>query len=419
MSDIVRSDDLRRQNQRRILAALRRSGPLSRTELSGVTGLSASTVTLITAQLLERGALAESIGLAPQPGLANRHVRRGRPKVALMLNPDAASVGIVLLTLNQISASVIDYSGAVLIEKSRRLPTMTTGMEALRLELFEVFAQAIENCPSGTAVLRNLVIVVQGVTDADARKLLWSPVCALVDLPLADWFAEEFGVQAVVANDCNMIAAALRNDDPGRFGGSFAAVLLSHGIGMGLYLKGAIFTGLVSSAAEFGHMCFELNGAKCRCGRTGCIEAYAGDYAIWRAASGADAGLLPDRDFDLETMRALADAAKAGDGPERAAYGEAGRAIGAGLRSLFSLLDPFPVAFAGSGVLAFELMEPAIREAIGNGAAGVSHWRIPMYRYPDEFSLIRGGALVSALTHVDNHAFGSSDAIEKRFSHAV
>ncbi|HSO47754.1 MAG TPA: sugar kinase, partial [Rhizobiaceae bacterium] len=115
----------------------------------------------------------------------------------------------------------------------------------------------------------------------------------------------------------------------------------------------------------------------------------------------------------------LAAAAKAHDGPERAAYRMAGSAIGAGLRSHFSLLDPFPVAFAGSGVLAFELIEPAIREAIGAGAAGVSHWQIPMYCYPDEFPLIRRGALRSALTYIDNHVFGSTEHQERGLSHAV
>jgi predicted NBD/HSP70 family sugar kinase len=278
---------------------------------------------------------------------------------------------------------------------------------------------AFADAPEGTARPSHVAVAVQGVTDAEGSRLLWSPVTPLTDLPVADWFRDEFGVEVTVANDCNVLAGALRSDHPERFGDSFAAVLLSHGIGMGLYLKGGIFTGLKSSAAEFGHMCFELGGARCRCGRTGCIEAYAGDYAIWRAAKGADRQVVPEIDIDVETMRGLASAAKALDGPERAAYRAAGSAIGAGLRSLFSLLDPFPVAFAGSGVLAFELIEPAIREAIGAGAAGVSHWQIPMHCYPDEFPLIRRGALLSALTHIDNNVFGSTESQEKGMSHAI
>lgn len=415
MPFMSRPDDLRRQNQRRILAALRQAGPLSRTELSTATGLSASTVTLITAQLLDRGALTEDIAAEGPLPLA----RRGRPKVSLALNAAAATVGVVLLTLNRISASVIDYSGQTLSEKVSRLDTHLTDKQQLRAAMTGLLHQAFAEAPGGAAKLIHVAVAVQGVTDAEGGRLLWSPVTPLTDLPVADWFREDFGVEVSVANDCNVLAGALRGDDPERFGDSFAAVLLSHGIGMGLYLKGGIFTGLKSSAAEFGHMCFELGGARCRCGRTGCIEAYAGDYAIWRAAKGADPQIVPDIDIDVETMRELAVAAKANDGPERAAYRMAGSAIGAGLRSLFSLLDPFPVAFAGSGVLAFELIEPAIREAIGAGAAGVSHWQIPMYCYPDEFPLIRRGALRSALTYIDNHVFGSTEHQERGLSHAI
>ncbi|HSO47217.1 MAG TPA: ROK family transcriptional regulator, partial [Rhizobiaceae bacterium] len=298
MPFMSRPDDLRRQNQRRILAALRQAGPLSRTELSTSTGLSASTVTLITAQLLERGALTEDIAVEGPSPLA----RRGRPKVSLALNAAAANVGVVLLTLNRISASVIDYSGRTLSEKVSRLDTHVTRKQQLRSAMTGLLHQAFAEAPGGAAQPIHVAVAVQGVTDAEGGRLLWSPVTPLTDLPVADWFREDFGVEVSVANDCNVLAGALRGDDPERFGDSFAAVLLSHGIGMGLYLKGGIFTGLKSSAAEFGHMCFELGGARCRCGRTGCIEAYAGDYAIWRAAKGADPQIVPDIDIDVETM---------------------------------------------------------------------------------------------------------------------
>jgi predicted NBD/HSP70 family sugar kinase len=410
-----RPDDLRRQNQRRILAALRQAGPMSRTELSVATGLSASTITLITAHLLERGALTEDISAEPP----SPSVRRGRPKVSLALDAAAANVGVVLMTLNRLSAFVMDYSGQTLAEEVLRLDTHSIDKRGLGDSMTGLLRRAFARVPEGAARLRHVAVAMQGVTDAEGSRLLWSPVTALTDLPVAQWFRDAFGVDVTVANDCNVLANALRSDEPEKFGDSFAAVLLSHGIGMGLYLKGGIFTGLKSSAAEFGHMCFELGGARCRCGRDGCIEAYAGDYAIWRKARGADLRKVPEVDIDLATMRELAAAAKDHDGAEREAYRAAGSAIGAGLRSLFSLLDPFPIAFSGSGVLAFELIEPAIREAIGDGAAGISHWQIPMYCYPDEFPLIRRGALISALTHIDNHIFGSTEHHEQGLSHAL
>jgi predicted NBD/HSP70 family sugar kinase len=415
MTEIARADDLRRQNLRRILAALRQSGPLSRTELSSATGLSASTVTLVTGQLLERGALKEQIAADS----AAPHGRRGRPKVALALNGDAAHVGVVVLMLNRISASVIDYSGNTLSELSQRIDTTAATRPVLRKTMTGLLQEALSRCRGVSGNIRHVAVAVQGVTDAEGTRMLWSPVSPLTDVAVGEWFSEGFAVPVTVSNDCNVIANALHAGEPERLGESFAAILLSHGIGMGLYFKGSIFSGLVSSAAEFGHMCFEIGGARCRCGRLGCIEAYAADYAIWRSAMGNSADIVPDVDIERETMRNLAAAAKAHDGRERAAYRAAGAAIGAGLRSLFSLMDPFPVVFVGSGTLAFELMEPAIREAMGKGAAGVARWQVPMQCYQDEFPLIRNGALLSALTHIDNHVFGASETHERGLTHAV
>jgi DNA-binding transcriptional ArsR family regulator len=120
---IARPDDVRRQNQFSILAALRRHGNLSRTELSAATGLSASTVTVISSSLMERGVLtAEETG--EQSGQ-----KRGRPQVRLLPNPRFASIAVMRLALNQISADIHDYSGNVLTTRTARVRTreMTGG----------------------------------------------------------------------------------------------------------------------------------------------------------------------------------------------------------------------------------------------------------------------------------------------------
>lgn len=411
MQKIVRSDDLRRQNRRSVLAALRRLGATSRTALSAATGLSNSTVTLITGSLLEAGALVQT-----EAGEVN--ARRGRPQVALALNPRTASVGVLTVTLNRLSATVIDYAGNRRPERVLRLDTKATGETALRQACVALMREALADEDPATGPLRQITIAVQGIADADGGQLLWSPVTALTQVPIGQWMSEAFGVPSTVANDCAMIAAALHWREPQRYSDNFAAILLSHGIGMGLYLNGLQFTGIHSSAAEFGHMCLDPRGAACRCGRRGCIEAYAGDYAIWRNAKGV---AVADAFADIERsqMERLAQSAKAGPGPEREAYRVAGEALGAGLRSLFALFDPFPVAFVGSGVLAFELIEPALRETIGLDTTGVTTQLPPISCFLDEFSLIGDGALITALTHIDNTIAGATDAPQGSTAHAT
>lgn len=412
MSDIARPDDLRRQNRRRVVAALRRGGPQSRTELSAATGLSHSTVTLITAALLEDGSVIEadsSIGF----------IRRGRPQQALSLNPQAASVAVVTLTLNRISASIIDYAGVAEAERILRIPTQSASLGELRSAMLGVLREALASGNAMRGPLRHIAVAVQGITGADGAELLWSPVTPLSRIPVARWMSEEFRVASTVANDCNMIAEALRWAQPEQYGDNFAAILLSHGIGMGLYLQGRPFTGIRSSAAEFGHMCFDPHGASCRCGRRGCIEAYAGDYAIWRAARGGNVMEVPGVDLDFSAMAQIAGTARSRPGAEREAYRRAGEAIGAGLRSLFALFDTFPVAMVGSGAHAWDLIEPGLREAIGRDAMGVGGEEAPIFCHADEFPLIRDGAMVTALTSIDNRGANSGEIEEGRLTNAI
>ncbi|MEP1112600.1 MAG: winged helix-turn-helix domain-containing protein, partial [Nitratireductor sp.] len=101
MTAIARSDDVRRQNRRLVLSVLRRSETLSRTEITARTGLSPSTVSAITSDLLSDGILRK---LGDGDAAA---ARRGRPQVALGLNPDAAAVIGVVLSLNALSAALI------------------------------------------------------------------------------------------------------------------------------------------------------------------------------------------------------------------------------------------------------------------------------------------------------------------------
>src|SRR5690606_36475725 len=126
-----------------------------------------------------------------------------------------------------------------------------------------------------------------------------------------------------VENDCSMIAAALRVRSPERYADNLIAVMLSHGIGMGLVLRGDLFSGTHSSGGEFGHMIHMPDGARCRCGRRGCVEAYAGNYAIYRHARGEGELSEPVADIDNATMLALAEAARAHEGREREAFQQA------------------------------------------------------------------------------------------------
>lgn len=401
MSVGVRHDDLRRRNRAMVISAVRRASQPSRTEIAATTGLSHSTISTISSDLIAEGILAEAKGNEPAS------MKRGRPQVALKLEASAASVVAVVLSLNHLSASIIDYAGNTIAEESRKLDTQQMPAGALIDECVAMIHRMTDARDRIGAPLLRITLAVQGITDSGSRKLLWSPITPHDDIHFAERLEEEFGVPVSVENDCNMIAEALRWRDPIRYRDDFIAILLSHGIGMGLVIKGELFTGTQSSGGEFGHMIHRPDGALCRCGRRGCIEAYAGNYAIWRNARVGDENATPLADLSDEDITALANAARDHDGPEREAFRKAGEAIGFGLGSMFALFDPAPLAFVGVGATAFDLMEPHVRAAIAKTAGGLHSKAISFDTEPNEVPLIREGSMMRALLHVDQEIFAA------------
>ncbi|TKT75327.1 ROK family protein [Aquamicrobium sp. LC103] len=401
----VRHDDLRKRNRAMVIAAVRRSGQPSRTEIASATELSHSTISAISSDLINEGILAEAKSEATA-------TKRGRPQVGLCLNPDAGVVLAIVLSLNSLSATMIDYSGTAIAQDISRPATLSMG----KAELIEVVLAAarrlIERPDLAEKRLLRIALGIQGITDSDARRLMWTPITPEGDIDFADALEEAFGIPVTVQNDCNMIAVALRNRAPERYSDNFIAVLLSNGIGMGLVLRGELFTGSHSSGGEFGHMIHMPDGALCRCGRLGCIEAYAGNYAIFRHARGEGERAKPAADIDDATMLALAAAARDHEGRERDAFHKAGEAIGFGLGSLFALIDPAPVAIVGLGASAFDIIEPSIREAIAKTAGGQHNAAISFDLEPDEAPLIREGCARQALTFVDQEIFAPGQAMQ-------
>ncbi|UVK40162.1 ROK family protein [Mesorhizobium sp. AR10] len=399
MSVGIRHDDLRRRNRAMVLSAVRRAGQPSRTEIAATTGLSHSTISAISSDLIGEGILAES---KASEAVA---LKRGRPQVGLGLNPEAAAVMTVVLSLNFLSVAVIDYAGQLVAEEQRRLDTLSMPRDELIGECVAIVRRRLEDADLDVHSIARIAMGIQGITDSHARAMLWSPITPLTDIAFADILEAEFGIPATMENDCNMMAVALQWRDPDRYRDDFIAILLSHGIGMGLVLKGELFTGTHSSGGEFGHMIHRPGGALCRCGRRGCVEAYAGNYAIWRNARQLGEDAEPVADVSDADMRTLAAAAREKDGPEREAYRKAGEALGFGLGSLFALIDPAPVAMVGVSAAAFDLIEPALREAIAQTAGGQHSKSISFDTEPNELPLIREGCAMRALSFVDQEIF--------------
>jgi predicted NBD/HSP70 family sugar kinase len=397
---------VRRQNRGLVLSAVRRAGPLARVELGRETGLSPATISAITGDLLAEHILVT----ASIDERSERPLGRGRPRVALTLNDEAAYVLGVKVSLNTVTLLLSDYAGHLRDRSRYAIATMGPDSATFVPQLIEIIRGYFVDRGIEASRVSEISIAIPGTTDETTGTLLWSPTVSVDVGPIPGPVGEALGICASMTNDVNMMAQALNSRDPVRFGGTFAAIFIAYGVGMGLYINGKLFTGAFGSGAEFGHANHMPGGALCRCGRRGCVEAYVADYAIYRAVENLPPDEPPtDIDPDAETMRGLEERARAGEDRVRMAYHQAGLALGFGLSRLIALINPQRVVFTGRGVGAFDLMEAGFKAGLEDGLVSELARMTEIEVFSAEDDLVDVGILAGAMQRLDREVFASSD----------
>ena len=397
------ADMVRAHNRLAVLDHLRRVSLTTRKAVSEATGLSVSASSAISATLLRSGLLKEV-------DEDERSIRRGRPGKSLVLCGKAARVAALKIAVGEISGRISDYAGQPLAELRREVDISGKNSDDLVTLLAELAEGLMARIEKGDDTIAKVVVAVQGKTHSDLSGILWSPALRHRDIEIAGPLSEQLGAEVSVVNDCSLMPEAFRWR-PDFIGLDFATLFVGFGVGMGLRIGGTTFQGKHSSAVEFGHINHQPGGALCRCGNHGCVEAYAGDYAIWRRARGGEA--IPAHRIADETIEELAEAARDGDAAASAAFQEAGNAIGYGLGRVFTMIDPLPIVLTGSGARAIDLLEPAIRKGIQESAVDGLGADAPLILMEDTDALVFDAATAYALASLDGEfARSATEATE-------
>ena len=191
----------------------------------------------------------------------------------------------------KIQAAVVDERYAVLGET--RVPTPTSGGPAdVAAAMVEAMHSALAAAGAEEEKLDAIGVGSPGVIDeaegtvTSARNLPgWEGTFAL-----ADTLERELGAPVALGNDVNVATDAEFELGAASEFRSLLGVFWGTGVGGGIVLDGRPWTGR-GAAAEIGHVVVEIGGARCPCGRRGCMEAYAGRGAMeMRARKIADEG---------------------------------------------------------------------------------------------------------------------------------
>jgi|TARA_B110000093_G_scaffold9719_1_gene9265 predicted NBD/HSP70 family sugar kinase len=150
-----------------------------------------------------------------------------------------------------------------------------------------------------------------------------------------------------VDNDANVLTLAELWFGAGRALSNFVVVTIENGVGMGFVSDNQLFRGAHGMGLELGHTKVQLDGALCRCGQRGCLEAYLADYALAREATTV-LGLSPDKPHNLpQALKKLYEKASNGDQNVRTIFQRAGRYLAVALSNIIHLFDPELIILSG------------------------------------------------------------------------
>ncbi len=273
--------DLRRNNRSTLLSKLYFDGPLSRQELSQVSGLSTATVSNVTAELVEERLVVEA-GLVDSDG--------GRPRVLLRVDPAFAHVVGVDVGETGVKAELFDLTmgrlAAVELPLRSPRPDPTEIAELIATGLRDILAQAgVEE-----QTVLGVGIGLAGTVEQGARTVVHVQVIGWEAVPFEDLLRDRgVTLPLYLENGAKTQGQAELWFGAGRGARHSVIALVGSGVGAGVITDGAMYQGATSSAGEWGHTTIVYGGRQCRCGAHGCLEAYVGAEAIldrYREAQG-------------------------------------------------------------------------------------------------------------------------------------
>lgn len=404
---VADTEMIRRQNRQLVLDALRRDGPLSRSQVATATGLSNASLTAIAADLVAEGILAEPENASDSAKL------RGRPAVMLTHNREAGYVLLIEIDVNRCRLSLLDYAG-VLVDRIESPVVPKLFAETAPADVFiERIGVMLERNRSRASAIHDVSISVQGILDAEGTSLNWSPIASLADADIVGAIADRLGLRTQLFKRGRLMADGMLWLDPALRDKSFATIFMGSTIGMGLSIPGT-HHGYANPGTEFGHMIHIPDGALCRCGARGCIEAYAADYAILRSAYSVPDTTAPAMAVPPADYQQIAARARQGDRNAQRAFALAGHAIGTGIGRLISMMDIEKIVVLGPISTALDLMIGTMEETIAACLMGKMRGLPPIDIVPDAGEPVFQGLKMRTLTALDRDFAHRSITLETR-----
>ena len=347
---------IRKWNLSSIFKAIHKKGPISRIELTEITGCSAGTVSNHVRTLIKKGFVIET-----KKGISSG----GRKPIQLMINPDKAYIFSIEIEVNQVKIVMFDLEIKVAMKSIFPITYKDDYKKTLEQVFFEMDKMREEkNLRLGN--LLGIGVAVPGLIDKVKGILEFAPNLGWKNVPIAEIFKDRYGLPIILNNEAKAAAIGERESVYPKIN-NMVFVSINEGIGCGIFFNGELYRGASGNAGEFGHIIIDTNGPLCHCGNKGCWETLASEsYVVNRYLK------LSNSNKEL-TKKEIYQLGKNGDKKVIKIFSETGRNIGIGLVNIVNGLSPELLVIGGGIVEIKDYIYEEIIKKLEESALSVSY----------------------------------------------
>uniref|UniRef100_E6QHL6 Putative ROK family protein n=1 Tax=mine drainage metagenome TaxID=410659 RepID=E6QHL6_9ZZZZ len=338
---------IRHVNRSILLNLIRLHQPISRAELSRITGMHRSNVSVNIEELIAEGLLREERA---------KPIGRGRAPFSLHIREDSLYVLAVNLRVSETTIALGQLSGR--IEKFASFETPKDPGLFVQMLDREVRRLLMPVRPSLKKLVRNLTVSVPGHIRSKTQGDIWMPALpGYSGFSLRSAIEDRIGIPTEVMNNASLGALAEMWLDELQHVHlkDFVFLLIGDvGAGSGLVFNHQLYLGHdLTYAGEFGHMVIDPAGPKCPCGKNGCWQLYVCDRATWDRYQ-------PTKPFTAAGFQQFLQKAKKRDPRVIAALYETARYMALGISNISQALNPEVVIFGGEITGLWDVLQPEI-----------------------------------------------------------
>lgn len=353
-------------NRLGVLKAIRMHGPVSRSDLPKMTGLSAGAVSQITAEFLSRGFISET---------KEKTTRSGRPRVFLKISGEGPIVlGARMTSRDTLTTTFVDLSGKIRCKAEVPFTHRDT-LEELAVSVAEALGHAVEDSGFPKNQIEHAGVALPALVDSSRGVVHFMAMFPQRPVAFADIVAERLDIPVTIENGTTSLARAEHWFGRAQNRDTFTLLNVGLAIDSAMYSDGLLRTGAHGLAPEIGHVktTDAADAEPCYCGAHGCGTAYASQFGVVRRA-----GLLDGFEHDPDAIgrcirqyEELQERAASGDEAVRALFATAGDHLGRLVANHINLADPGFILITVPHDDYATLAKPAFDKAVTDNAMPV------------------------------------------------